>query len=88
MDQQNFINALRGLYNERPFHQFDIELSSGAKLRVGHPDALAFMGQRAVLLTTDGLSHHLDGHRVARISTTEEGPDARAVGLKDNGHPG
>lgn len=86
MNQQNFINSLRALYLERPFHQFDIELSSGAKLRVAHPDALAFMGQRAVLLTTDGLSHHLDGHSVARISTVEEGPSPLAAGLKDNGH--
>ena len=88
MDQENFVKALRTLYHEHPFHQFDIELSSGMKLRVAHPDALAFMGQRAVVLTTDGLSQHLDGHCVARLSTTEEGPSALAAGLKDNGHAG
>jgi len=86
MDQQNFINSLRAFYQERPFLQFDIELASGTKIRVVHPDALAFMGQRAVVLTTDGLSHHLDGHSVVRISTTGEGPSALAHGLKDNGH--
>jgi len=86
MDQQNFINSLRAFYQERPFLQFDIELPSGATIRVVHPDALAFMGQRAVVLTTDGLSHHLDGHGVVRISTTGEGPSPLAHGLKDNGH--
>jgi hypothetical protein len=85
MDQQNIINSLRAFYHERPFRQFDIELSSGAKLRVVHPDAFAFMGQRAVVLTTDGLSRHLDGHSVARLSTTEDGPSPLAAGLKDNG---
>ena len=88
MDQQNFINSLRAFYQERPFLQFDIELSSGGKVRVDHPDALAFRGQRAVVLTADGLTHHLDGHGVVRISTTDEGPSPSAHGLKDNGHTG
>jgi hypothetical protein len=75
-------------YHERPFRQFDIELSSGTTLRVVHPDALAIRGQRAVLLTTDDLSHHLNGSCVVRLSTTDEGPSPLAVGLKYNGHPG
>lgn len=87
MEQQNFINTLRSFYRERPFRQFEIELASGKAVRVVHPDALAFMGQRAVVLTTDGLHHHLDHHGVVRISETGEEEATGIVGLKENGHP-
>jgi hypothetical protein len=88
MEQQNFINTLRSFYRERPFRQFDVELASGETVRVVHPDAMAFIGQRAIVLTTDGLHHHFDHHGVVRISETDEGPSTAAHGLKDNGLSG
>lgn len=88
MEPQNFIDAFRAFYQERPFRQFDIELSSGATLRVDHPNVLAFRDKRAVVLTSDRRTHHLDHRCVVRISSTEEGPADVAAGLKDNGYAG
>ena len=87
MERDNFINALRSFYRERPFRQFDIELASGEVVRVVHPDALAFVGPRAVVMTLDGLTHHLDHQGVVRISSTNEPASAAAHGLKDSGLP-
>jgi len=85
MELQTFVDSLRTFYRERPFRQFDIELASGEVVRVVHPDAMAFIGRRAVVLTTDGLAHHLDHTGVVRISSTGEAPAPVGAGLKDNG---
>jgi hypothetical protein len=85
MELQTFVDSLRTFYRERPFLQFDIELASGEVIRVVHPDAMAFIGRRAVVLTTDGLAHHLDHTGVVRISSTGEAPATVGAGLKDNG---
>jgi hypothetical protein len=87
MEPETFATSLRAFYRERPFRQFDIELASGEVIRVVHPDAMAFIGRRAVVLTTDGLAHHLDHTGVVRVSSTGEDAAQAGPGLKDNGHP-
>jgi len=88
MEFDSFVASLRSFYRERPFRQFDIELASGEIVRVVHPDAMAFLGgPRAVVMTSDGLTHHLDHHGVVRISSTNEPPSPIAHGLKDDNGP-
>lgn len=87
MELQTFVDSLRTFYRERPFRQFDIELASGEVIRVVHPDAMAFLGRRAVVLTTDGLAHHLDHTGVVRVSSTGEAPAPVGPDLKGNGAP-
>ena len=74
MTLDNFVNALRDHYRQRPFRQFEIELASGTKVRVVHPDALSFWGTRAHVLTPDGMTHHLDYHSVVQVTSTDEPP--------------
>ena len=87
MELETFVASLRSVYGERPFRQFDIELASGEVIRVVHPDALAFLGRRAVVLTKDGLAHHLDHTGVIRVSSTGEAPVPVGPDLKGNGAP-
>ena len=82
MTLENFVNALRDHYKERPFRQFDIELASGAKVRVVHPDTISFWGTRAHILTPDGMTHHLDHHSVVQITSTNEPPAAADHAIK------
>jgi hypothetical protein len=82
MEFQNLINALRSHHNQRPFHQYDIELASGTVLRVQHPDALAFYGHRAVVMTADGMSHTFDHEAVARLTATTEPPEKVGPSIK------
>lgn len=79
MTLDNFVKSLTLQQNRRPFLQYEIELTSGSVLRVNHPDALAFMGRRAILMTSDGTTHEFDNESVAQITKTDlpaekEGP--------------
>jgi hypothetical protein len=85
MELESFVNSLRTFYLERPFRQFDIELARGKVLRVTHPDAMAFSGKRAILITTDGLAHNLDHTSVVRVSSTGEPPPRNGPRIKDDG---
>jgi len=66
----NFIKALASHQHRRPFQQYEIELASGTVLRVNHPDALAFMGKRALVISSDGIMHQFDNEGVVQITET------------------
>lgn len=71
MKLDNFVKALASHQNRRPCRQYEIELSSGTILRVKHPDALAFMGKRALLMTADGIMHQFGNESVVQVTETD-----------------
>jgi hypothetical protein len=83
MEPQTFVEAIRTLNRARPFHQFEISRTDGDVIRVAHPDAMAYNGKIAVVVTPDGLAHHLDHERVTTILPTDEPPAPGGPGLKD-----
>jgi hypothetical protein len=42
---QNFAKSLSGFHRRRPFKPFDVELVTGERIQVDHPEALAFRGE-------------------------------------------
>ena len=83
MERQTFVETIRTLNRTRPFRQFEIERTDGEVIRVAHPDAMAYNGRLAVVLTADGLAHHIDHQRVLSVRPTDEPPAPGGPGLKD-----
>jgi hypothetical protein len=54
MKPEQFEKALRGFLRRRPFRPFLIELVSGDKLRVTHPEAIELRGELWVLVAGPG----------------------------------
>jgi hypothetical protein len=54
VQSQVFARALRGFSRRIPFHKFTVELVSGTRFTVQHPEALVFRGGTAVYIAPDG----------------------------------
>jgi hypothetical protein len=69
MQQASFKRSLRTFARRKPFKPFSVELTSGARFVIEHPEALAFYNGLAVYLATDGEVMLFDRHTVARLSS-------------------
>jgi hypothetical protein len=63
----NFPRALRGFTRRQPFLPFGVELVSGDRLRVVHPEALSLRGELAMSIATDGSVRLFDSQSVSQL---------------------
>jgi uncharacterized protein (AIM24 family) len=68
MVAKSFDKSLRALVRRRPFQPFVVELVSGERIRVEHPEALAFDGGVAVHISTEGDISLFDHESVSRLT--------------------
>ena len=54
MESESFDRSLRAFSRRTPFQSFTVELSSGERITVDHPEALVYRGGLAVYVALDG----------------------------------
>jgi hypothetical protein len=65
---ENFAQSLNGFYRRRPFRPFEIELVSGDRIRIEHPEALAIRRRGlAVYVDLNGSYTLLDNESVCSL---------------------
>jgi hypothetical protein len=67
MTTSNFERTLRALQRRKPFHAFTVELVSGDRFQVDHPEALVFRGGVAVYIGRDGTPAIFDHEGVSQL---------------------
>jgi hypothetical protein len=75
MDRKSFEYALRTFSMRAPYRPFVVELVSGTRLVIHHPEALAFGGGRAIYIDTTGEWSVFDDVDVCQI-TSQTDPSA------------
>jgi hypothetical protein len=68
MVAETFAAALQSFSRRRPFRPFQVELSSGDRIVVEHPEALAFRAGRAVYISPRGEFALLDHENVTQVT--------------------
>jgi hypothetical protein len=68
MTEGNFERSLKAFRQRQPFKPFLVELASGTKLIVEHPEALAHRGRTAIYINPDGDFTLLDNTMVTLVS--------------------
>ena len=69
MEAEAFERSLRAFARRTPFQPFVVELISGTRLLIEHPEALVFRGRVAVHFDKDGEITHFDNNGVSRLTT-------------------
>ena len=67
MDKSNFDRSLRAFARRTPFRSFTVELVSGTRIEVDHPEAMVFRGGVAVYISQDGTPTLFDHEGVSRF---------------------
>ena len=62
-----FERVLREFARRVPFRPFEVELVSGSRFTVDHPEALVFRGGTAVYVAPDGTPKWFDHEAVSRL---------------------
>lgn len=70
MIEENFERSLRAFSQRKPFRPFLVELASGSRLIVEHPEALAYRGRVAVYINAEGEFTLLDNTMVTQVTET------------------
>ena len=68
MTDSNFQNSLQSFVRRRPFKPFAVELVSGDRFTIDHPEVLALRGAVAVYIDKDGKYTLFDSTTVAELS--------------------
>jgi uncharacterized protein (AIM24 family) len=76
MTRDTFQNGLQSFSRRKPFRPFIVELMSGDRITVEHPEALAMRGEVAVYINTDGKFSLFDSTSVSQL--TEQSDRASA----------
>jgi hypothetical protein len=69
MQAESFDRSLRAFNNRRPFRPFTVELVSGVRIVVEHPEALVFRGGVAVFFAADGEITLFDHESVSQLTS-------------------
>jgi hypothetical protein len=72
MTDANFERSLQAFVRRRPFTPFTVELASGDRFTVDHPEALARRGAVAVYIDRDGNYTFFDGTTVTQLTDATE----------------
>lgn len=72
MHADNFENSLRAFTRRQPFKPFCVELMSGNRFVIDHPEALAMRGPVAVYISADGRYALFDSHSVSQMTEVFE----------------
>jgi hypothetical protein len=68
MTAEHFERIIRAFQKRAPFRSFTVELVSGTRIDVDHPEALVFRGGVAVFLSADGTPAFFDHESVAQVT--------------------
>lgn len=79
MESESFDRSLRTFCRRVPFQPFTVELQSGTRFRVEHPEALAVNGGTAVYITPDGTPSLFDHHSVSQLIGTADSKSTQAA---------
>lgn len=77
MDRSAFERSLRAFARRVPFRSFTVELVSGTRFEVDHPEALVFRGGVAVYVDATGNPTLFDHESVSQLTGVS---DAAAAG--------
>ena len=72
MHTDAFERSLRAFVRRTPFQSFTVELTSGSRFEVLHPEALAFHGGLAVYISPNGTPSLFDHESVSQLRGTAE----------------
>jgi hypothetical protein len=72
MKESNFQSALRAFVRRKPFKPFTVELVSGSRFVVDHPEAVALRGPVAVFIDSAGKYTLFDNTGVSQLSDIAE----------------
>ncbi len=78
MTEETFDRSLKAFTQRRPFKPFIVELSSGTRVTVDHPEALAKRGQAAVYISRDGEYTLFDNTMVTQVADVAANGSKRA----------
>ena len=67
MDKDNFERSLRSFVKRKPFLAFSVELVSGERILIEHPEALVTRGGVAFYIGSDGEINLFDHNGVNRF---------------------
>lgn len=67
MTADNFDALLRGLRDMRPFRVFTVELMSGERFEVDHPDAIVIREGVAVFMAPGAIPHWFDHESLNQV---------------------
>ena len=70
MTPDHFQTAIRAFQRRTPFQAYVVELVSGERVRVDHPEALVIRGGVAVFVSADGAPAIFDLEGVSQIIAT------------------
>jgi hypothetical protein len=68
MTAEHFEKIVRAFQKRAPFRSFMVELSSGTRIDVDHPEALVLRGGVAVYLSAAGVPTLFDHESVAQVT--------------------
>lgn len=75
MSADAFERTLRAFAQRKPFRPFTVELVSGTRIRIDHPEALVYRGGVAVFISAKGAPTVFDHEGVSQVS----GPSGQAA---------
>ena len=67
---EHFLTTMRGFQRQVPFRPYVVELVSGDRVRVDHPEALVVRGGAAVYLSAEGAPSIFHHEGVSRVIAT------------------
>jgi hypothetical protein len=76
MKSKAFEQSLRALARRKPFQSFTVELVSGNRIRIDHPEALVFRGGIAVFVSAAGVPTLFDHESVSPLIGATNGRPA------------
>ncbi len=79
MQIEAFERSLRAFVRRAPFQPFTVELTSGTRFQVLHPEALAFNGGLAVYIGPDGAPSLFDHGSVSQLIGSANSESANAA---------
>jgi hypothetical protein len=78
MESEIFERGLHAFSRRNPFQSFNVELSSGERITVDHPEALVYRGGLAVYVALDGTPTLFDHAGVTRMIGSPDNQSAAA----------
>lgn len=78
MESESFERSLLAFSRRTPFHSFTVEMSSGGRITVDHPEALVYRGGLAVYVAPDGTPTLFDHAGVTQMIGSPDNQSATA----------
>ena len=79
MEAESFDRSLRTFCRRLPFQPFTVELVSGTRFQIEHPEALAFNAGTAVYISPDGPPSIFDHRSISQLIGAMDSASASAA---------